>query len=211
MQDEHMGSLKAARLRFSRFFFRFRDGESAADVYDRMTTFRETLRNDMNFGRFGTKQDERATTVIIVSHGLTVRVFLMRWFKWTVEMFEQVRNLHNAGLLVLDRGRGGRYSLVKYHGVRELRTMGFTDEMIEDQNWQWNSSTEELNSDWPTSGSDPRAQRSNSLQLWTRDSMYPCSGGEALCVAPIGPANASFCNAIHNYTGVNGTCGLYCF
>mmetsp|Transcript_16468 Transcript_16468/g.42212 ORF Transcript_16468/g.42212 Transcript_16468/m.42212 type:complete len:405 (+) Transcript_16468:314-1528(+) len=151
-QDEHMGSLKAARLRFSRFFFRFRDGESAADVYDRMTTFRETLRNDMNFGRFGTKQDERATTVIIVSHGLTVRVFLMRWFKWTVEMFEQVRNLHNAGLLVLDRGRGGRYSLVKYHGVRELRTMGFTDEMIEDQNWQWNSSTEELNSDWPTSG-----------------------------------------------------------
>lgn len=46
-----MVGFKAARRRFSRFFFRFRDGESAADVYDRVTTFRETLRNDINFGR----------------------------------------------------------------------------------------------------------------------------------------------------------------
>lgn len=152
MQDEHMGSLKAARLRFSRFFFRFRDGESAADVYDRMTTFRETLRNDINFGRFGKATDKRGTTVVIVSHGLTLRVFMMRWFKWTVEMFEQVRNLHNAGLLVMERGMGGRYSLIKYHSVSELREMGFTTEMISDQNWQMNASTSELNTDWPTSG-----------------------------------------------------------
>ena len=41
-QDEQMSSFKEARQRFSRFFFRFRDGESAADVYDRVTTFRET-------------------------------------------------------------------------------------------------------------------------------------------------------------------------
>jgi broad specificity phosphatase PhoE len=51
-------------------------------VYDRVTSFRETLRNDINFGRFncdelGCRTDD--CTVVIVTHGLTLRVFLMRW------------------------------------------------------------------------------------------------------------------------------------
>lgn len=46
-----MKESKRDRQRFGRFFFRFPEGESASDVYDRITGFRETLRNDMNLGR----------------------------------------------------------------------------------------------------------------------------------------------------------------
>jgi len=45
--------------------------------------------------------------VVLVSHGLTLRVFLMRWYKWTVRQFE---GLHNGGALVVRTGQGGRYS-----------------------------------------------------------------------------------------------------
>jgi len=147
-QDEQMSKFKKTRNRFSRFFFRFRDGESAADVYDRVTTFRETLRNDVNFGRF----EAKPTTVVIVTHGLTLRVFLMRWYKWTVDMFEKVYNPRNACLTVMTLCPAGRYSLLVYHAEEELRQMGMTEDMIRDQKWQMTSPAGAYNPDWPTSG-----------------------------------------------------------
>ncbi|KAG4983459.1 hypothetical protein JHK87_028208 [Glycine soja] len=41
-----------------------------------MNRLRHDPSNDLNF--------------VIVSHGLTSRVFLMKWFKWTVEQFEHL-------------------------------------------------------------------------------------------------------------------------
>lgn len=46
--------------------------------------------------------------LVIVSHGLTLRVFLMRWYKWTVEQFEGLHNMTNGGMIVMERGYGGR-------------------------------------------------------------------------------------------------------
>ena len=43
---------KAERLRFGRFFYRFPNGESGADVYDRMTIFEDHLVRDINAGRW---------------------------------------------------------------------------------------------------------------------------------------------------------------
>ncbi|KMZ65346.1 hypothetical protein ZOSMA_325G00040 [Zostera marina] len=43
---------KSVQLRYGRFFYRFPNGESAADVYDRITGFRETLRADIDIGSF---------------------------------------------------------------------------------------------------------------------------------------------------------------
>lgn len=48
--------------------------------------------------------------IVLVSHGLTLRVFLMRWYKWTVEQFEGLNNFDNGGMLVMQTGDGGRYS-----------------------------------------------------------------------------------------------------
>ncbi|GLJ06718.1 hypothetical protein SUGI_0046120 [Cryptomeria japonica] len=150
---EKMRIEKAARLRFGRFFYRFPNGESAADVYDRITGFRETLRADIDIGRFqppGARS--KFMNLVLVSHGLTLRVFLMRWYKWTVEQFERLHNFGNAGMLVMQTGSGGRYSLLVHHSPEELKAFGMTDEMLVDQSWQKTARPGELNYDWMTSG-----------------------------------------------------------
>ncbi|KAH9326046.1 hypothetical protein KI387_006224, partial [Taxus chinensis] len=70
--------------------------------------FRETLRADIDIGRFqppGARS--KFMNLVLVSHGLTLRVFLMRWYKWTVEQFEGLYNFGNAGMLVMQTGSGG--------------------------------------------------------------------------------------------------------
>lgn len=89
---------KAERLRFGRFFYRFPNGESGADVYDRMTLFEDHLVRDINAGRFS-----RDSSLVLVTHGLALRIFLMRWFHWTVDQFMQVYNPPNAMPLILER------------------------------------------------------------------------------------------------------------
>ena len=59
-------------------------------MYDRLTMFEEHFTRDMLLGRY------RGMNVVLVTHGLTLRVFLMRWFHWTVEEFLQIYNPSNA-------------------------------------------------------------------------------------------------------------------
>ncbi|KAI8475889.1 MAG: histidine phosphatase superfamily [Monoraphidium minutum] len=89
---------KAERLRFGRFFYRFPNGESGADVYDRITNFQDHLVRDINAGRF-----KRDTSLVLVTHGLALRIFLMRWYHWTVNDFLRVYNPGNAVPIVLER------------------------------------------------------------------------------------------------------------
>lgn len=42
----------AERMEFGRFFYRFPNGESGADVYDRITIFEDHLVRDINAGWF---------------------------------------------------------------------------------------------------------------------------------------------------------------
>ncbi|KAK1325911.1 hypothetical protein QJS10_CPA01g02391 [Acorus calamus] len=159
---EKMRHEKSVRLRYGRFFYRFPNGESAADVYDRITGFRETLRADIDIGRFQPPGERSPNmNLVIVSHGLTLRVFLMRWYKWTVEQFEGLTNFCNGGMLVMQTGYGGRlsrefrqeglkmgfcgsldrsrgnerYSLLVHHSPEELRELGLTEAMLVDQEW----------------------------------------------------------------------------
>jgi hypothetical protein len=75
--------------------------------------FRETLRSDIDVGRFQRPEARsKSMNLILVSHGLTLRVFLMRWYKWTVEQFEGLWNFGNAGMLVMQLGPGGRCILI---------------------------------------------------------------------------------------------------
>ncbi|KAK8934244.1 hypothetical protein KSP39_PZI014795 [Platanthera zijinensis] len=150
---ERMRVEKEIRLRYGRFFYRFDNGESAADVYDRITGFRETLKSDIDVGRFQPPgQQSPNMNLVIVSHGLTLRVFLMRWYKWTVEQFEGLSNFDNGGMLVMQTGYGGRYSLLVHHTAEELQKFGFTEAMIDDQIWQRRANTGELNYDSSTTG-----------------------------------------------------------
>lgn len=51
--------------------------------------------------------------IVIVTHGLALRLFLMRWFQWTVEQFESTYNPPNGGLAVMVRQADGRYELTQ--------------------------------------------------------------------------------------------------
>lgn len=97
----HFRDLKAniqiddERNKFGTFYYRIKDGESCADVYDRVSDFMHTLYRDFEKGNF-------PDNVILVTHGMTLRIFLMRWFRWTVEEFETLRNPKNGDIVVMD-------------------------------------------------------------------------------------------------------------
>ena len=102
---ETNAEISRERKSFSRFYYRIPDGESGADVYDRVSTFLETLYR--NF-----KKANYPENVLIVTHGMTLRLFLMRWYHWSVEEFESLRNLRNCQIVVMERHEDGHYNLV---------------------------------------------------------------------------------------------------
>ncbi|XP_020597213.1 phosphoglycerate mutase-like protein AT74 [Phalaenopsis equestris] len=133
--EERMMAVKETRQRFGRFFFRFPDGESAADVFDRVSSFMESLWRDIDMRRL--EQGENSeTNLVIISHGLTSRVFLMKWFKWTVEQFERLNNFGNCEFRVMQLSQSGDYSLAIHHTKTELESWGLSPEMIIDQQWR---------------------------------------------------------------------------
>ncbi|GJP38143.1 hypothetical protein CLOM_g22581 [Closterium sp. NIES-68] len=238
--QERMRQIKDMRQRFGRFFYRFPEGESSADVYDRVTGFLDSLWRDIDWcrlhppppppplahppasaattaaaptvadataGRSGGsdagssaagaagaavlevgreehpqgREDGGATAsaadvrckggdaataraistthhgspspptrppppaappppprrkalnIVMVTHGLTTRVFLMRWFRWTVQQFEGLLNPGNCEIRVMEMGEGGKYSLAVRHSEYELFSWGLTPDMIADQ------------------------------------------------------------------------------
>lgn len=97
-QDGGMKECKEARATYGRFFYRFPCGESGADVYDRVSNWFDTLYRDMDYGAI-----DGDTTVVVVTHGLTARFFLMRWYHWSIACFERLKNPPNAQILVMER------------------------------------------------------------------------------------------------------------
>ncbi|CAH9087153.1 unnamed protein product [Cuscuta europaea] len=132
---DRMRASKENREKFGRFFFRFPEGESAADVFDRVSSFLESLWRDIDMNRLhqGPGDD---LNLIIISHGLAIRVFLMKWFKWTVKQFERLGNLGNCEFRVMQLGMGGEYSLAVHHSDEEMQSWGLCSDMIEDQKWR---------------------------------------------------------------------------
>ena len=71
--------------------------------------------------------------LIVVSHGITILLCLMKWFNCTVDKFEDLINPTNCENLVLELGPNGEYSLASHHQLDHLKIWGLSDEMIEDQ------------------------------------------------------------------------------
>ncbi|XP_065829185.1 uncharacterized protein [Oscarella lobularis] len=101
---EKVEEVMEERRKIGSFYFRFPTGESGADVYDRVSSFLETLYRDMKKGRC--KQN-----ILLVTHGLTSRLFLMRYFHWEVERFHRLWNLENGEFVVLELQPEGGYIL----------------------------------------------------------------------------------------------------
>ncbi|KAK6911493.1 Histidine phosphatase superfamily, clade-1 [Dillenia turbinata] len=146
--EERMKVIKETREKFGRFFYRFPEGESAADVFDRVSSFLESLWRDIDMNRLHLVPDHDLN-LIIISHGLTLRVFLMKWFKWTVEQFEYLNNFGNCEFRVMQLGHGGEYSLAIRHSDEEMQEWGLSHEMIADQKWRANAKRGEWNGNCP--------------------------------------------------------------
>jgi broad specificity phosphatase PhoE len=95
---------RKARDAYGHFFYRFAQGESGADVYDRVGAFLETLYRAFDKPDF-------PPNVLMVTHGLTMRLFCMRWFHWTVDEFECLSNPGNGENRVLCLEPDGRYRI----------------------------------------------------------------------------------------------------
>ncbi|HSO32568.1 MAG TPA: histidine phosphatase family protein [Labilithrix sp.] len=81
------------RKRHGWFYYRFRGGESPADCYDRTSSFLESMM----------RQAERRPTerILIVTHGLLIRCFVMRFLHLSVEEFDMLANPSNGAIVTL--------------------------------------------------------------------------------------------------------------
>ncbi|KAL3428168.1 phosphoglycerate mutase [Phlyctema vagabunda] len=93
------------RADYGHFFYRIPNGESAADAYDRVSGFNESL-----WRQFG--EEDCASVCVLVTHGLMSRVFLMKWYHFSVEYFEDLRNVNHCEFLIMRKqADSGKYIL----------------------------------------------------------------------------------------------------
>jgi len=106
------------------FYYRYQGGESAADCYDRVSGFLESFVRSL--------QKTESKQAVIVTHGLALRVFVMRFLHLTVEQFDRIANPNNADIVTITdwktltdpmftSGRWGVDGLRQYSAWRENR------------------------------------------------------------------------------------------
>ena len=91
--------LDAERDKYGATFYRFPNGESVADVWDRMGQFIETLWRDFHNPNYN------VDNVVLVTHGRTMRVFLSRWYHYSVEYNEEIANPSNCEVWTMLRNK----------------------------------------------------------------------------------------------------------
>lgn len=100
-----MTAMWKERADYGHFFYRIPNGESAADAYDRISGFNESLWRSFS-------EDDFASVCVLVTHGLMTRVFLMKWYHFSVEYFEDLRNVNHCEFVVMRLSPdGGQYIL----------------------------------------------------------------------------------------------------
>lgn len=90
---EDVDGQDALRRTHGWFYYRFRGGESPADCYDRTSTFLESMMRQV--------ERKRAENALIVTHGLTIRCFVMRFLHMTVEQFDDLGSPQNCDIITI--------------------------------------------------------------------------------------------------------------
>ncbi|HWM06957.1 MAG TPA: histidine phosphatase family protein [Actinophytocola sp.] len=87
---------KHKRNEFGHFFYRLAHGESGADVDDRVASFLNELEARI------AKDPAHPSTVLVVSHGLTMRLLCRRLFSWSIDLFESLSNPEHCAHRLLE-------------------------------------------------------------------------------------------------------------
>jgi broad specificity phosphatase PhoE len=107
---------KKERDAFGIFYYRFPHGESATDVYDRVSTFLDSLWRKIHTARC-------SQNTILVTHGIAIRVFLARYFRYSVDQFHELKNPKNCEMFLLEHNGSGALHL---KGRYELQSQNDT-------------------------------------------------------------------------------------
>ena len=111
--EERMKGFKRERNRYGPFYYRFPDGESASDVFDRVSTFLDSLWRSF--------EAMKSRNYVIVTHGAAIRVLLTRYFRYTVDEYNKLSNPTNGEIISLCHDGKGK---LKLEGRMELREKG---------------------------------------------------------------------------------------
>jgi broad specificity phosphatase PhoE len=102
---EDMPHQHSQKKKFGSFYYRFPEGESPADVFDRVSAFLESL-----YRIWQVKHEENH---VIVSHGNFMLIFLMRFLSMSVDDYYKLEPLANCEVVVLTKNDFGFYDSVK--------------------------------------------------------------------------------------------------
>ena len=88
------------------YYYRFKNGENGADVHDRMSIFLQFL-----FRRILAIDYFKWDNIIIVSHALTIKFFIMAFRNLPVSQFDNIKQLDNGQYLIIEKNSIGNYIL----------------------------------------------------------------------------------------------------
>ena len=86
------------------------NGESAADAYDRISGFNEPL--------WQLFRGSLASVYVLVTHELMARNSFEKWYHFSVEYFEDLRNVNHCEFVIMEKNPDSR----KYALQTKLRT-----------------------------------------------------------------------------------------
>lgn len=136
-QTQAMAEIKKERLRFGRFFYRFPNGESGADVYDRVSSFFETLFRQFKRSPISDIGGDEDYVLLIVSHGLTIRLFVMKFLGFDVSYFEKLRNPRNCTPIVMRRKVGTFVYELEPNSWRSMGVLNASEQCIPVNSFQF--------------------------------------------------------------------------
>lgn len=106
---ENRREIETARYKEGVLVYRFPNGESGSQLVERFRLFTTNLRKEF-------ERKDFPESIVILTHGFEMRVFLMVWFGWSNEYFESLANPKNCEMVTLHLKPDGSYQM-----ERELR------------------------------------------------------------------------------------------
>ena len=94
------------RRKVGKFFYRFLNGESWADVYDRANNVLDNI-----FRSIDDIEKYQHQNIVLVCHGLFMRLFIMRFFKMSIEKFDLLASPNNCEIWIIEKNSEGIYEL----------------------------------------------------------------------------------------------------
>lgn len=107
LQGEDMQKQFEEMNKVGEFYYRFQNGESGADVFNRACLFMEHIFREMTRIDYA-KRDN----IIIVTHDLFIRVFILNFLNLDVSLLNIIRHPDNCETIIIEKQQNGHFKIV---------------------------------------------------------------------------------------------------